>query len=255
MYHFRPWGEFDDVGIVFKQLPEGDCWRWFLKELLKSPTLPKINIAPENRPLDSYWKPSFLRAMLVLGSVTTPEIHQFVTNSDLRSRGEDDLLRQSFRAIGGFRCHVLWSSPRGVDLGVWYGSLPPGKTRGVFPASVVSLKKCLQFLCNWFFQSKKITTHPDIAHPFGNPPATPTMKGIPAKKKPVGKGLVAGWGVFQFGVDRNNLRSIQPPWWDSGGCQLATAGFEVDRRAPVVPVEVFWQIQVGMFFGDFPSGA
>ena len=36
------------------------------------PTLPETNIAPENRPLekgDSYGKPSFMGAMLVLGSV------------------------------------------------------------------------------------------------------------------------------------------------------------------------------------------
>ncbi len=35
-------------------------------------TLPETNIAPENRPLEkdnSYWKPPFLGAMLVLGSV------------------------------------------------------------------------------------------------------------------------------------------------------------------------------------------
>ncbi len=35
--------------------------------------------------------------------------------------------------------------------------------------------------------SKKIARHRDIAHPFGNPPATPIMKGIPAEI-PVGKG-------------------------------------------------------------------
>ena len=35
-------------------------------------TLPETNMAPENKPLgkgDSYWKPSFLGAMLVSGSV------------------------------------------------------------------------------------------------------------------------------------------------------------------------------------------
>ncbi len=34
-------------------------------------------------------------------------------------------------------------------------------------------------LVKTFWWSKKIKTHPDIAHPIGNPPATPTMKGIP----------------------------------------------------------------------------
>ena len=39
-----------------------------------TPTLPETNICPENRPGkgDSYWKPSFLGAMLALGSA--PEI-------------------------------------------------------------------------------------------------------------------------------------------------------------------------------------
>ena len=46
------------------------------------------------------------------------------------------------------------------------------------------------------FDSKKVTTHPDIAHPFGTPPATPTMKGIPFFR-PLVK---VARGVFQFGV-------------------------------------------------------
>ena len=50
--------------------------------------------------------------------------------------------------------------------------------------------------------SKKIATHPDIAHPFANPPATPTMKGIPTYSL---LGKVAK-GVCSSSVCWNNLR-------------------------------------------------
>ena len=39
---------------------------------VKEDTLPETNMAPENNPLEKvicYWKPSFLEAMLVSGSV------------------------------------------------------------------------------------------------------------------------------------------------------------------------------------------
>ena len=48
----------------------------------------------------------------------------------------------------------------------------------------------------WNSYSKKIACHtPDIAHPIGSPPATPTMKGIPTYIMLV----KVARGVFQFG--------------------------------------------------------
>ena len=54
---------------------------------------------------------------------------------------------------------------------------------------------------------KKVTTHPDIAHPFGNPPTTPTMnKGIPTYSPLLVK--VYGLGVCSSSVCWNNLRLV-----------------------------------------------
>ena len=52
--------------------------------------------------------------------------------------------------------------------------------------------------------SKKVTTHPDIAHPFGNPPIF-NYERIPWKQ-PVGKGF---FGVCSSSVCWNNLRGIR----------------------------------------------
>ena len=57
--------------------------------------------------------------------------------------------------------------------------------------------------------SKKVTTHPDIAHPFGNPPRSPTMKGIPAYSPLV---KVARGVLFQLSVE-TTLESKSPKGW------------------------------------------
>ena len=53
---------------------------------------------------------------------------------------------------------------------------------------------CIQGVCMGDGYSKKIATHPDIAHPRQSP--WPTMKGIPSKSLLV----KVARGVFQFGV-------------------------------------------------------
>lgn len=83
--------------------------------------------------------------------------------------------------------------------------LKPSKTRdhGSLPT------RGLGSLFYNFHVSRKITTHPYRAHPFGKPPkrhATPSMKGIPAKKStPVGKGCQAQGCVRSFGALVHNL--------------------------------------------------
>ena len=59
-----------------------------------------------------------------------------------------------------------------------------------------------KFVSTCFPLSKKIITHPDIAHPFGNPPATPTMN---PESRLIAKLVRFGNGVFQFGALVHNL--------------------------------------------------
>ena len=105
-------------------------------------------------------------------------------------------LNKSKYSEGHFNLSTKWSftkSWRSIQKQLWENidqkTNLPNKARKKKWITAGSLKthlnKTLPKEC--LFQSKKDTTHPNIAHPFGNPPATPTMKGIPLKG-PFGKG-------------------------------------------------------------------
>ena len=65
-------------------------------------TLPKTNIAPENRPRgkgDSYWKPPFLGAMLVSGRVFPTQIRPVACHGGRR---------RMLRTLERLDCYSYW---------------------------------------------------------------------------------------------------------------------------------------------------
>ena len=78
---------------------------------------------------------------------------------------------------------------------------------------------------NSFFHESYVP-HPDIAHPIGNPPATPTMKGIPTYKSwGVCSSSVCWWPTLEFEGGKiwsnySDLTRPHPKWWFSKGIPL-----------------------------------
>ena len=176
--------------------------------------------------------------------VTTPEITSL-------SLFRPEKPRRRWPVAAKLPCHWRLPLPCPVVIaeGGWPGCMirifPPGQNQGRFSGQCRFTQKMLAILVQLILPIQENYNTPRY-----RTPVRQLWKESRLTTKPVGKPVGCRLGCVPVRCGPTPLVKISGDV-RTNHCRLRGGSIQ----APVVPVEVFWQIQVGMFFGDFPSGA